>query len=599
MAELPDETGGIERPTPGYQGEAQFGSDVVADALRATGIPWVALNPGASYRGLHDSLVNYLGNESPQMLVCLHEETAVAIAHGHAKAGGSMMAAAVHSNIGLMHATMAMFNAWCDRVPLMVIGATGPVDSVRRRPWIDWIHTARDQGALVRDYTKWDDQPASAEAAREAVLRGNWIANTAPKGPVYINLDAQMQESRLDQPVSPIDAKRFMPPVSSGAAPALVSRAAELLAQARRPLILSGRASRNIADWQRRVALAESIDAKVLTDLKVGASFPTDHPAHGGAQGLIVAGAPWTRVVSEADVILSLDWVDLDGTLRTAVSGGTPDATVIHVSVDYQMHRGWSMDHLGLPAVDLFIPADPDQVLPMLLQAIESMGPERLARWLDAGEGGVTADAVAGKDVDSVRSSAAVDAGPIRVPDLARALRRSLGSRVSTLARIPLTWDVEIWPFRHPLDYLGFNGGGGLAAGPGIAVGAALALRGSGRICIAFCGDGDFLMGVTALWTAARYRIPLLVVVYNNRGYFDDEMHQDRVARARGRPVENRWIGQTITDPDVDIAGMARAQGATGFGPVADVADLPAVLDQAIAAVEAGAVVVVDVLTVA
>ncbi len=518
-----------------------------------------------------------------------------------------MMAAAVHSNIGLMHATMAMFNAWCDRVPLMVIGATGPVDSVRRRPWIDWIHTARDQGALVRDYTKWDDQPASAEAAREAVLRGNWIANTAPKGPVYINLDAQMQESRLDKPVSPIDAKRFMPTVSSGAAHALVSRAAELLANARRPLILSGRASRNIVDWQRRVALAESIDARVLTDLKVGASFPTDHPAHGGAQGLILAGAPWTEAVSEADVILSLDWVDLDGTLRMAVSGGSPDATVIHVSVDYQMHRGWSMDHLGLPAVDLFIPADPDQVLPLLLQAIESLKPERLARWHDTVDGIVTADPLAAKGSDSVRSSGAEDAGPIRVPDLARALRRSLGARKSTLARIPLTWDVGIWPFRHPLDYLGFNGGGGLAAGPGIAVDWIeiegplfdLALRGSGRICIAFCGDGDFLMGVTALWTAARYRIPLLVVVYNNRGYFDDEMHQDRVARARGRPVENRWIGQTITDPDVDIAGMARAQGATGFGPVAEAAQLPAVLEQAIAAVEAGAVVVVDVLTVA
>ena len=130
-----------------------FGSDVVADTLRALEIPYVALNPGASYRGLHDSIVNFLGNETPQMLLCLHEESAVAIAHGYAKITGRAMAAAVHSNVGLFHATMAIFNAWCDRAPVLVLGATGPVDAAKRRPWIDSIHTARDQGAIVRRLT--------------------------------------------------------------------------------------------------------------------------------------------------------------------------------------------------------------------------------------------------------------------------------------------------------------------------------------------------------------------------------------------------------------------------------------------------------------
>ncbi len=191
----------IDRPISAGVNAPGFGSDVVADALRATDIPYVALNPGASYRGLHDSLVNYLGNEAPQMLLCLHEEAAIAIAHGYAKVTGKAMAAAVHSNVGLMHGTMAIFNAWCDRMPIVVLGATGPVDAVKRRPWIDWIHTARDQGALVRGYTKWDDQPASPAAAREAVLRANWIANTAPRGPTYVNLDAGMQEEKLVEPV--------------------------------------------------------------------------------------------------------------------------------------------------------------------------------------------------------------------------------------------------------------------------------------------------------------------------------------------------------------------------------------------------------------
>src|SRR5579864_6694959 len=206
---------GLERPTPAGANAPGFGSDVIADALRSLDIPYIALTPGASYRGLHDSIVNYLGNSSPQMLLCLHEEAAVAIAHGYAKVTGKAMAAAVHSNVGLMHATMAFFNAWCDRMPMVVLGATGPVDATKRRPWIDWIHTSRDQGALVRGYTKWDDQPSSPVAAREAVLRAGWIANTAPRGPTYVNLDAGMQEEKLAEPVPPIDATRYMPEVDS------------------------------------------------------------------------------------------------------------------------------------------------------------------------------------------------------------------------------------------------------------------------------------------------------------------------------------------------------------------------------------------------
>src|SRR6202047_4828653 len=176
----------IDRPVPSAPSNRVWGSDAIAAMLRELDIPYVALNPGASYRGIHDSLVNYLGNTRPRMLLCLHEESAVALAHGYAKVTGRPMAAFVHSNVGLMHATMAIFNAWCDRTPVLVLGATGPMDSTRRRPWIEWIHTARDQGALIRNFTKWDDQPASIGAAQEAILRAWLIANTAPQGPVYV-----------------------------------------------------------------------------------------------------------------------------------------------------------------------------------------------------------------------------------------------------------------------------------------------------------------------------------------------------------------------------------------------------------------------------
>src|SRR5262245_30758398 len=239
----------LERPIPPLARDSRFGSDAAADTLRALKIAYIALNPGASLRGLHDSLVNRLGNDRPTLLLCLHEEHAVAIAHGWAKVTGRAMAAAVHSNVGLMHATMAVFNAWCDRMPVLLIGATGPVDAEKRRPWIDWIHTARDQGALVRGYVKWDDQPASPAAAREALMRAKWLAETAPQAPVYINLDAGMQEAALDVPLPPLDASRLVPAAKAAADPALVGRAAAALAGAERPVMLAGRGSRSLDAW--------------------------------------------------------------------------------------------------------------------------------------------------------------------------------------------------------------------------------------------------------------------------------------------------------------------------------------------------------------
>ena len=343
-----------------------FGSDIVAETLRALDIPWIALTPGASYRGLHDSLVNHLGNESPQMLVCLHEESAVALAHGWAKVTGRPMAAAVHSNVGLFHATMAIFNAWCDRAPVLVIGATGPVDAAKRRPWIDWIHTAQDQGAIVRPYVKWDAQPASPAAAREALLRANWLARTAPSGPVYVNLDAGMQEAAVTEPLPPIEPARFMPLPVAAASPQAIAQAATMLRQASHPVILMGRVSgtkRHGSDgsrWPRRWVRV------VATDGKTGAAFPTDHALHIGAPATFPSDA-LKDALRSADLILSLDWVDLGGTLIGCVRAWRRSAKVIQVSLDHHLHNGWSMDHQALPAVDLLLPAEPDSVVAALL----------------------------------------------------------------------------------------------------------------------------------------------------------------------------------------------------------------------------------------
>jgi thiamine pyrophosphate-dependent acetolactate synthase large subunit-like protein len=474
-----------------------------------------------------------------------------------------------------MHATMAIFNAWCDRMPMVILGATGPVDAVKRRPWIDWIHTARDQGALVRGYTKWDDQPASPVAAREAVLRANWIANMAPRGPTYVNLDAEMQESKLTEAVPPIEAARFMPPVKNVPAPDLVRQAADILRNARRPVILAGRVSRDLDAWKARIALAEAVNAKVATDLKVAAAFPTHHPLHVGSPGTIAMTSQAVDAIREADAILSLDWVDVAGTLKFVFGATVPSARIVQVSVDHYLHNGWSMDYQGLPPVDVFIDCEPDVAVPALLAALGPQGSQNTAAHK--------------KEFPKLTDD------KLTVDHLADALRHAVGDRPTSLTHVSLSWNGASWAFNHPLDYLGSDGGGGVGGGPGISVGAALALRGSGRLSVAVCGDGDFLMGVTALWTAAHYRIPLLIVVANNRSFFNDELHQERMARMRNRPVENRWVGQRISEPDIDLAAMARAQGAQGFGPVNSIADLQPTFEKAIAAVESGAIAVVDV----
>lgn len=569
-----------ERPAGLAQAQALFGSDAIAETLRALNIPYLALNPGASFRGLHDSLVNHLGNTRPQLLLCLHEESAVALAHGYAKVTGRAMAVAVHANVGLMHASMSVFNAWCDRMPLLLLGATGYLDAARRRPWIEWIHTARDQGALIRDFTKWDDQPGSPAAARESLLRAQWLTECAPQAPVYVNLDVAVQEQALPQPLPAIDPSHFQPAARTGAASSQIAQLATLLKQARHPVILMGRVSRSERAWQQRLCLAEALGARVVTDLKVGAAFPTDHALHAGAPG-IYADPEAIQAIRQADLILSLDWVDLAGLERQAFPQGRPAARVVRVSVDHALHRGWSMDYQPLPVVDIHIQAEPDHLVADL---IEHLGLSPAALEIQVTRSGRNA----------VPDDSSVPPHQVSMAQLAAALRGALEGRAVSLTHLPLGWDGRLWPFHHPLDFLGGDGGGGVGAGPGLAVGSALALLGSGRVPLAICGDGDFLMGVTALWTAVHYRIPLVCVVANNQSFYNDEVHQERVARARGRTVSNKWIGQRMVDPELDIAGLARAQGALAHGPVRDLPGLAQACAAAVRDFDQGHVVVID-----
>jgi thiamine pyrophosphate-dependent acetolactate synthase large subunit-like protein len=406
-------------------------------------------------------------------------------------------------------------------------------------------------------------------AAYEALLRAVQIAGTAPRGPTYVNLDAALQEAKIGALPPLPEVARYGAPAAVFPDKQLISKAAELLSGAKSPAILMGRVSRSEAHWQARIALAEKLQAKVFTDIKTAAAFPTDHPLHAAPPATFPDG----RLLRDADVILSLDWVDTAGTLKAAWGDEPVTAKVIRVSCDAHVHRGWSMDYQGLPPADVYMMCEPDVAVPLLLDTVRAR------------------PAMAS-------SSPAVDAGKdeaVTIRALARAFNELTAGMDVCISKLPLGWNGAYRHFRHPLDYLGADGGGGVGAGPGLTVGAALALKGTGRMVVGILGDGDFLMGNTALWTATHYKLPCLILVANNRSFYNDELHQERVAKERGRPVENKWIGQRIDQPDIDLAMMARSQGAEGIGPIRELAQLPPALHDAIQKVKGGAVCVVDV----
>jgi thiamine pyrophosphate-dependent acetolactate synthase large subunit-like protein len=582
-----NQIGKLDRPVPGDNKPMEWVSDVAAEMVRRLGIKYISLNPGASYRGLHDSLVNYLGNEEPQMLLCLHEDHAISIAHGYSKVNDEMMGAIVHSNVGLMHGLMGIFNAWCDRAPIFVMGATGPVDAPLRRPWIDWIHTAKDQGALLRNYVKYDDEPRSAEAIVETMLRANIMAQQAPKGPVYVCFDAGLQETRLrDGEVKLPDVSRFQladaPPASADS----VAKTAELLVNAKNVVFMFGRMSAKMDDWERRIRLAETLGAGVVTDLKNRASFPTNHALH------IANPSNWVsplglEEILKADVVVAFDWVDLAGSFKPLAPKGGVQGKIVNCTVDSYAHNGWSADHFGLAPADIPVLADPDVFVAQLLEAVEARLKGK-KKW----DGKAKPKAEAPK-----RESKPADAA-IAPRDIAYALKEAKGARKLTLTRVPLGWASDAWDFEHPHDYLGNDGGGGLGSTAGGAIGTALALMSSGidRTAVAIVGDGDFMQGGTALWTAAHYKIPVLYIVSNNRSNFNDEVHQETMAKQRNRPVSNRWIGQRIDDPALDLASFARSQGIMGDGPITKVGDLVAAIKKGLDAVAKGEPYLIDVV---
>lgn len=550
----------------------RYGSDVAVEILDRLGIRYASLNPGASLRGLHDSLARATG---PELVLTTYEGVAVAIAHGYAKAAGEPMAVLLHDLVGLQNGSLGIFNAWADQVPILVLGGSGPADAARRRPWIDWIHATRSQGLVVRDYVKWDDEPASVQAMVSSLVRAHRLATTTPNGPTYVALDALLQEEPApDVPFEHLLAPRVNP--ITAPMPDL-ERLADTIMGAERPVILADFVGRSSAGYEALIALAEALAAPVV-DLGSRHNFPSDHWADGTEHQ--------RELLQTTDLVVALDVRDLRWAIseidienhgsHDLVPAGTP---VVGMSLTELMHRGFN-DRESVVGADLMLLADTSVALPVLASLVADRAGDRRAkrdeleqRLLAAGPGPVLPVAGAGSEGPVTRARLAAELGAL-VP----------GGPWQLAHGILGGWARRAWPFTSWNCYLGSSGGGGLGYGVGATLGAALAHRDDDTLVLDLQPDGDLLYTASGLWTAAHHRLPALFVVVNNRTYGKDRLHQQTVARLRGRPELEPSPGIDLDDPAVDFAALASSQGVEGIGPIVDTGELSKALTRAVAA---------------
>jgi thiamine pyrophosphate-dependent acetolactate synthase large subunit-like protein len=573
----------------------EYGSDLVVDVLHALGIEYAAFNPGASFRGLHDSLVNYGGDTSPRTILCCHEEISVALAHGYAKATGRPMVAALHDVVGLQHACMAIFNAWCDRVPVLLLGGTGPMDSTRRRPWIEWIHTALVQGNHVRDFVKFDDQPASAAAVVESLLRAYRLMAAEPCGPVYVCLDAAIQEDPLPRGLSvPADLERWINQAPVQADPAGLETAAEWLTNSQRPVILADTVGRTVEGALALRTLAERLNAPVV-DLGSRFNFPSDHP--------LEATERREELLREADVILAVDLVDLWGALQSNAARHRPagfapggDTRIVSLSMSELLVRSWTSDFQRMQPVDLSLVGESRLALAALAELVRTSDPAAESRRVRAEA--IAAEGTRRREEWQLRAASLRGDGAVPLGALGIALRQALDGQDVVLSNGDLRgWARRLWRIDKPYQYTGSSGGAGLGYGIGASLGVGLAHKDSGRIVLNLQPDGDFLFSSSALYTAAHEKLPLLTVMLNNHSYYNSEEHGLRMAETRGRPAERAGIGTRPEGPAVDFAALARSFGIGAAGPIASVDELPRALATAVEAVSSGEPYLLDVVT--
>jgi len=586
-----------QQPDPEQLTTDRCGADCMVDVLKAIGFDYICANPGSSFRALHESLVNYGGNSRPELITCCHEESSVAMAHGFAKIEGKPIAVLAHGTVGLQHAAMAVYNASCDRVPVyIIVGNT--LDATERRPGVEWTHSVQDAASLVRDFSKWDDTPISLEHFAESAVRAYALATTPPMGPVLIVADSELQER-------PVEAayKLRIPKLTSSAAPqgdlAAVQEVAKLLVAATNPVIVADRAARTPAALASLVALAEALQAAVI-DQGGRMNFPSRHPLNQSGQA--------RATLADADLVVGLELTDFWGTVntyrdqlhRTARSTLKSGAKTVSISGRDLGIKANYQDFQRFPELDLTIAGDAEATLPSLVEAVKRLVTADRRRVFD--ERGKQLGDASRNAYERARRDAGYgwDASPVTTARLSIELWEAIRNEDWSLASYlnPVSgWPMRLWTFEKHYQFIGGSGGSGIGYTAPASVGAALANKRHGRLTVTIQPDGDLMYAPGVLWTAAHHRIPLLMVMHNNRAYHQELMHLQRMANRHNRGVERAHIGTTITDPNIDYAKMAQGLGVYAEGPIEKPADLGPALKRAIAVVKRGEPALLDVVT--
>jgi thiamine pyrophosphate-dependent acetolactate synthase large subunit-like protein len=573
------------------------GADCMVDVLKAIGLEYICANPGSSFRALHEAIVNYGGNTKPELITCCHEESSVAMAHGFAKIDGRPIGVMAHGTVGLQHAAMAVYNAYCDRVPVyIIVGNT--LDATERRPGVEWTHSVQDAAALVRDFSKWDDTPISLEHFAESAVRAYKLAGTAPMGPVLLVADSELQERPLAA-----DFKLRIPKVTASAAPqgdmAAVAEVAKLLVAAENPVIVADRTARTPAGLASLVELAEALQAAVV-DQGGRMNFPSRHPLNQSGQSRATLAA--------ADVILGLELTDFWGTIhtyrdqlhRSSRSILKPGAKTIAISTRDLGVKANYQDFQRFPELDLTMAGDAEATLPSLIDAVKRLITGDRRRVFE--QRGQTLAETSRNAYDRARADAgyAWDAAPVSTARLSlelwEAIRHDDWSLASYLNPVS-GWPMRLWTFDKHYQFIGGSGGSGIGYTAPASVGAALANKKHGRLTVTIQPDGDLMYAPGILWTAAHHHIPLLMVMHNNRAYHQELMHLQRMANRHNRGADRAHVGTTMTDPNIDYAKVAQGLGVYAEGPIENPKDLGAALKRAIAVVKRGEPALVDVVT--
>jgi acetolactate synthase-1/2/3 large subunit len=570
------------------------GSDFMVDVVKSLGLEYICANPGSSFRGFHESVINYGGNTSPELLTCCHEESSVAMGHGYAKVEGRPLAVCAHGTVGLQHASMAIYNAWCDRVPVYVI-LGNQLDATMRRPGAEWAHSVQDAAAMVRDYTKWDDTPMSLPHFAESAVRAYKIAVTPPMAPVVLVINGELQEKPLAVEVQLAIPRLTVPAPPQGDSGA-VAEAARLLVSAENPVIVADLMTRTPAGLERLVELAETLQAAVI-DQGGRMNFPSRHPLN---QSLSNRAA-----VASADVILGLEVADFWGTVhsfrdqltRTSRPITKPGLKTISITTSDLYMRSNYQDFQRYAAIDLAMAADAETTLPSLVEAVKRLVTDDRKRAFES-RGAKLAEAGRNAlDRSRLEATYAWDASPVSTARLCAELWGQIKNEDWALVNgTGGGWARRLWAFDKPYQWIGGSGGAGIGYGAPASVGAALAHRRHGRLAVNIQTDGDLMYAPGVLWTAAHHRIPLLSVMHNNRAYHQELMHVQKMANRHSRGIDRGCLGSELVDPPIDFAKLAQGLGMHAEGPITDPKDVGPAIARAIAVVKRGEPALVDVV---